>query len=960
MSDRWNQLQDLFLSALEFEGNSREQFVSSACADDHALRNELQSLLEHAERADHFMEQPAAGGDIGPYRLVKVLASGGMGTVYQAEQRNPRRSVALKVIRTGGYDDQQRVRLFKREAESLARLKHPGIAAIHEAGCTPSGQHFLAMELVHGESITEFVKGRDLTIRQKLALFGQVCDAVGYAHQRGVIHRDIKPSNILVTDPQFPTQIGSSHRHGAVVKVLDFGIARIIESESGPDTTITSAGQIMGTLRYMSPEQASGRNDEIDTRTDIYSLGVVLYEVLTGQLPYLLDSAAPHDAIRRICEDAPVRPRTIRHELRGDLETILLKALEKDPQQRYQSVPMFADDIERLLSNQPILAHPPSSLYQFRKLVARHKTAFTAASALVILVIAFGVTASLMAKRLAAQRQVAVDASLNEAAARRVSEQIAGFMDHMISSARPEFARGGELTVREAVDESAARVAVEFADQPRIAAALHGTIGRTYHSLGLNTKAEHHLTRALALATQVYGQNDPTLVPALHGLAKLRIDQGRHDAAKELCDRALAITRTNDGTPTADFASSMDVYATLLRAQGDFDAAKMAFAEVVEIRRTLDDGRDPQLGSALNNLASVAHAQANYDEAESLYREALDLQHDRFGERHPDYVTTLNNLAMLLWERGDYDGAAPLFDRVAAIQRVLFDNLHPLVAASLNNLGLLRKAQRRFTEARELLEEALAMQRQTLSPNHPDLASTMNNLGGVWYAIGDYARAEPLFRDALSIRRIVYSEDHPDLAQNLNDLAAVNYAQGKLDDAESLYRESLEMYLALVGPDHPRVGASHNNLGSLYRKRGRLGDARRHYEEALRIFELKLPDNHPYFGGPLVGLGTVLRDLNQPGAAEPLLRRGAAALRRSFPENHWRVVQCDTTLGACLISLKRYEDAEAILMAALEASKNAETLPPSVRTALATEVHRLKEVWPKTNAARNDGTGDDG
>lgn len=313
---------------------------------------------------------PPLPARIGSYIVHRRLGEGGMGIVYEGEQENPKRLVALKLIRGGRHVDEYRIRLFEREAQTLGRLKHPAIAAIYHGGRTDDGEPYFAMELVHGIPLAQHAREHKLPLRERLKLFREVCQAINYAHQRGVIHRDLKPSNILVDSDGQP-------------KILDFGLARITDPEAQLATTLHDLGRVMGTLPYMSPEEARGNPDEIDVRADVYSLGVILYELLTDQLPYLVRRAALPEAVRVICEEVPRRPSVQDRSLRGDIDTIAMKALEKQPIRRYQSAAALAEDIERFLSDQPILARRAGAVYHIRKFIVRNRLAFLGAAAVV-------------------------------------------------------------------------------------------------------------------------------------------------------------------------------------------------------------------------------------------------------------------------------------------------------------------------------------------------------------------------------------------------------------------------------------------------------------------------------------------------------------------------------------------------------------------------------------------------
>lgn len=712
---------------------------------------------------------PASPQMIGDYRIMRRIGQGGMGTVYEAEQQDPRRSVALKVILGGGHVSELQVKLFQREVQTLARLNHPAIASIYEAGRNDEGNHYFAMELVQGVSLQEFAEGRQLdgstrkplSLRDRLVLFKRVCEGISYAHQRGVIHRDIKPSNILVT--QENSGAASKGRRGVpgFPKILDFGLARLTERDDSSPSIHTESGRLLGTLPYMSPEQAQGHPDQIDVRSDVYSLGVVLYELVTGSLPYDVSRIPLLSAVRTICEQPPLHPRQMNKSVPDDVATIVLKALEKEPDRRYQSAAALADDIDRFLGGQPILARPPSTIYQLRKLAARHRIPVGLVAMLLLSFVGTGIVAFVQAKRIEAEATKG----------RRVQT----ILESLYESPDPERSGRRDVTVLEALDAKAKELPQELDDDPLVAAAVRNTIGNTYKSLSDLPSAALHLTYALETRRKLLGDDNIETAESMNDLGELRYLQGQFDQAEQLWQAALAVRRQTNGPDSADVAETLNNLGVL--------RGKLAKADTIEA---------PEKANVSASTENSGSSKDRFEEALSDLDEALRIRRQILAAVQTDSGSTSRQV------------------------KVARDN----VAQTLNNLGGVYRSQRTpdaYVQAERCYREALRIRQESFGPVHPQVAKVHNNLGKLLQDKGDLDTAEQCFQTALRILRsdAGYGEDHQYIARLLSSIAQIKLAKGDIAAARAFCEEALAMREKLLGQTHPETQESRRFLESL-------------------------------------------------------------------------------------------------------------------------------------------------
>jgi serine/threonine protein kinase/tetratricopeptide (TPR) repeat protein len=895
------------------DADQRKAFLDRACAGDPELREAVERRLaleatftgggipsSSQLELETMSEQP--GSIIGPYRLIEILGQGGFGTVFLAEQEQPmRREVALKIIKLG-MDTREVISRFEAERQALAMMDHPSIARVFDAGTTRSGRPYFVMELVRGKPITRYCDDHALPLRDRLQLFNQVCAAVQHAHQKGIIHRDIKPSNVLVTE----------HDGVPVPKVIDFGIAKATDQGAGERSVFTSMGQIMGTPAYMSPEQAGLGNLDIDTRSDVYSLGVLLYELLTGTVPFDVTTlrGAFHFELQRIIrEQEPPKPSsrvtTAGATLRGDLDWIVMRALEKDRSRRYESARELASDVERHLRDEPVTAGPPSASYRMQKFIRRHKASVGTAVVAVLVLVAFAATMAVQARRIATER----DRANRE---REISDRVADFQTSMLQRIRP-FDMGASIVadLRNGVDDSlkasfdellgginptdTARrvldaqilspavdaVTTEFKDQPETEVRMRLALSRTYRALGVPEKSLAQAERAAEVSEKTFGpENRKTLLS--RGAAAIAYwELGRMDD----CEKILAAVQ-----PVWAKAYGPD--------DPDAIRAKIALGVL-----TMGRGRD--------------------EEAQRLFEETLASLEKTLGPDHKDLINPLENLATSLMNQSKVKEAAPYLERSVAIRKSTSGAEDVSTLTAEQRLAEVYVKSGRPKEGEALQKEALATLTRVRGETHPVTIDAVATLGVLYRLQGRFPEAEATTRQALGMKRSVLGGDHLKTLVSMGELAQTLSAMGRLPEAEALFQEALERARRVFGPEAPVTCDCMSDVGTCYQLQGRYEEAERIYEQVLDISKRTSGEESDGAVLTMTDLALVKARIGRLDEAFALNQKSVEIRTRTFGPDHRLTLQSMAGLADVAFRRRRFDEAEKILVPLLAGRRKA-------------------------------------
>ena len=832
---RWRLIQDLFHAAADLPASEQHAFLESRTEGDPTLVAEVEALLVEDRTPGSFLDRslpevanhllgPDSPGRVGPYRVLRLLGEGGMGVVYLVEREDVGGRAALKLLRDGWVSPSRRAR-FLTEQRTLAQLDHPAIAQLHDAGALPDGTPWFAMEYVEGVPLTEYCRARSCSLAERLRLFRAVCEAVQHAHRHAVIHRDLKPSNILV-------------KPDGAVKLLDFGIAKHLDP-TGPATDPTRTGLRLMTPAYAAPEQVEG--GRLGVQTDVYALGVLLFELLAGRLPFELTGLQPHEAVRRVLEQEPPRPSQVAgrpvQASRGawaDLDVLCLTAMQRDPARRYPSVEALIRDLDHHLAGEPLDARPDSLAYRAGKLLRRNARSVLVASAVGLAVL--GVTAY-AAVRLARAR----DAVAAEAAR---TQRIQQFMLQLFEGGTGEVGPSSDVKVVDLVDRGV-REAQSLEAEPAVEAELLQTLG---------------------------------------GIAQ---NLGRLDQAGALLARALELRRTAFGPDHPDVARSLVASAQLSSARGDYGEAEKQTREGLAILRRHLSRNDPEVARAVSALGRILENAGRYPDAIRELEEAVRLQTGRPG-LEGDLSASLTELANCHFYVGQYAEADALNQKVLALDRRLYGPRHPHIADDLINLGAVQFEGGHYAEAERWNREALEIMTAWYGPDHPETASAQTILARSLLRLERRDEARVLLTSALATQERVYGPVHPRVASTLNELGIVARDQGRLADASANFQRMADIYDQVHHGKHYLIGVALSNLADVEQRRGNSAHAQELFRRVLTVYRDALPADHPLQGVGRVRFGHALLAAGQAADAEAQSRAGYELLmKRKDPQAVW-------------------------------------------------------------------------
>ena len=844
----WQQVEELLHQALALAPEQRAAFLDVACASNADLRAELNSLLKVGENlSDEFLNSPLRGvldreiGEIDSatklaagqvfaqrFELIRKLGEGGMGQVWLAKQISPvQRQVALKLIKAGMYDEAV-VQRFQSERQSLAMMDHPAIAKVFDAGTTPQGQPYLVMEYVPGLPITEYCDLHKLKIKDRLEIFIQACEGVQHAHQKAIIHRDLKPSNILVIEVDGKP----------APRIIDFGLAKTTVPKVSDESLFTQLGQFIGTPGYMSPEQVSPSARDIDTRTDVYTLGVVLYVLLTGLQPFETkrrEKPSLEEWLRQLREEEPpspstkvsgdkdtssatadarrTEPRQLISQLRGDLDWITMKAIERDRTRRYATPSELAADLRRFLLNEPVTARPAGVMYRLRKYVRRHRVAMTVGVGLLAVLAMFSAAQTLQLRQTTRERDRANQERDRANQERDRATRITDFMTGMFKVPDPSEARGNSVTAREILDMASDQIGKGLANDPEVQSQMLHEMASTYDSLGLHARAHELAQRALDERVKLTGPDDPKTLESMAQLGLILHGEG-HDADAELLDRrALADERRVLGSDDRLTLETADNLAIALNTLGRFPEAEKLAREVVD-SSTRRLGPESELAlKATNHLGSILFYEGHAADAEKVLRPAIEVERRVWGPDHPETMKALTMLAISLHHQNRFAEAEPLYREVLTSSERVLGPEHRSTAVAMANLANMFADEEHLPQAEQLYREALAILSRTLGPDHPRTLIGELNLTRVLRSEGHLQEAEKMQREALATEILAHGAEYPDTLLSQSELAKTLFLERRYAEAETLARETFDIQLRELGPRHRDVLDTLQRLG---------------------------------------------------------------------------------------------------------------------------------------------------
>jgi eukaryotic-like serine/threonine-protein kinase len=930
--ERHAQIERIFAAAASLESTEREAYVHRACAGDAELRDQVVKLLAADQQKSLDGSAPTEDEEklifrlgrgspdhLGRYHLLQKIGEGGMGEVWLAEQKEPvRRRVALKLVKAG-MNTREVMARFESEGQALALMDHPAIAKVFDAGSTSDGAPYFVMEYVAGVPITTYCDNHRMSTRERLELFVHVCEGVQHAHQKAILHRDLKPSNILVTEVD-------GH---AAPKIIDFGVAKALSQKLTADTMFTRVGALIGTPEYMSPEQAISSNEDIDTRTDVYSLGIIFYELLAGAPPIDLRKISFEEFLRRLREDEPPKPSTkirtqdpatssqvarkrhseplaLAKQMRGDLDLIALKALQKDRAHRYSSPSDFAADIARYLKNEPVMAVPPSAGYRARKFVRRHRGPLVTACAVALVLIAAAIVSirqSIRATNEAAVAQAVNDFLQNDLLAQASAKMQAG------SRAKPD----PHLEVRTALDRAAEKITGKFDRQPEVEAAIRDTIGQTYTDLGLYAEARKQLDRALELQLRLMGADNPVTVRTMIRIGQNAFSQGKFAEAQALFSRALDISRRVLGPEQSDTLSAMNGLANVHKTQGQYPQAEILDRQVLDIRRRRLGPENRETLSSMNSLAIDYQDEGKYADAEALFSETLEIRRRVLGLEHPDTLASMNNLSNVYSLEGRSAQAEALDKEALDTKRRVLGPDHPDTLISMTNVSNDYFDEGKYPEAETLQSQTLEISRRTLGLGNSNTLLCMASLANTYSAEGKYEQAEALLVQTSEIQRRVLGAENPDALLSLKSLADVYTAERKFAQAESMFKEILVVQRRGLGAEHPDTLITVSDLATMYQRQGKYSLAETYAEQALTGRRHRLGQDDTNTIASAADLALAYQSQGKFTESELLAREALDSYQKKYPDD-WGRFRAESLLGASLSGLKKYAEAEPLLI----------------------------------------------